>query len=241
MVGSERVFIRGVKRVLSQWKKAVKLGVMLALAMTPGMAIKKSKSNLQISKSGTASKKLPYRSGISRGTYQDFLEALGEKESSGDYSRVSRHGYLGKYQMGEKALIEAGFYIDDGSHTNDWDGEWTEAARNVEIYSQDAFLNDPEAQEQAVRRLAERNWTMIRSMHLHIYNGRSINGTTLTVSGMLAGAHLVGVGGLRKFILEGVDVADGNGMRISGYIEELGGYETPFDAPILLAQAEIQN
>ncbi len=231
---------RGVKRVLAQWKKLIKLSVMVALALSPGMAVKKPKAGLQAGKAGAASKKSSYRAGVNRGSYQDFLEALGNRESGGDYSRVNRHGYLGKYQMGEKALIEAGFYVDDGSHANDWDGKWTTAAAgDVEVYSQTAFLNDPEAQELAVRRLAARNWDMIRAMHLHLYNGRNVGGVTLTVSGMLAGAHLVGIGGLRKFILDGEDVADGNGMRVTDYIAALGGYETPFDAPILLAQAEL--
>lgn len=48
-------------------------------------------------------------------TYDDFFEALGQKESSGNYASINKkHGYLGKYQMGEAALIDSGYYKRDG-------------------------------------------------------------------------------------------------------------------------------
>jgi hypothetical protein len=37
------------------------------------------------------------------GTYTNFLNALGQRESSGNYHAVNQLGYLGKYQMGEGA------------------------------------------------------------------------------------------------------------------------------------------
>lgn len=51
-------------------------------------------------------------------TYNDFLYILGERESGGyaklgftsQYLVVNKPGFLGKYQMGEQALDEAGYY-----------------------------------------------------------------------------------------------------------------------------------
>ena len=39
-----------------------------------------------------------------------YLETLGKKESSGNYLAKNTRGYLGKYQMGEEAMVDAGYY-----------------------------------------------------------------------------------------------------------------------------------
>lgn len=57
--------------------------------------------------------------------YQDYLAALARRESGGQpdpYRAVNRAGYLGKYQMGELALIDAGFYKRDRTNSNDFRG-----------------------------------------------------------------------------------------------------------------------
>ena len=43
-------------------------------------------------------------------TLQDFLNDLGARESGGNYKAFNRYGYAGKYQMGEAALIDCGYY-----------------------------------------------------------------------------------------------------------------------------------
>lgn len=51
-------------------------------------------------------------------TYQDFRDQIAEKETSyltrpdpqNSYTTVNQFGYVGKYQMGESALIDAGYY-----------------------------------------------------------------------------------------------------------------------------------
>ena len=37
----------------------------------------------------------------------------------------NKYGYAGKYQMGEMAMIDAGYYIKKGSFNNDWSGIFT--------------------------------------------------------------------------------------------------------------------
>ena len=60
-------------------------------------------------------------------SYADFLNALGQRESSGNYQAVNSVGYLGKYQVGEAALIDAGYYTDGDTdpYNNLWNGAWT--------------------------------------------------------------------------------------------------------------------
>lgn len=43
-------------------------------------------------------------------TLEQFLNDLGERESGGNYRAFNRYGYAGKYQMGEAALVDAGYY-----------------------------------------------------------------------------------------------------------------------------------
>ena len=81
----------------------------------------------------------------------DFLQDLRQRESSGDYKAKNSAGYIGKYQMGEMAMADAGYYkknvqtLDD--YNNDWTGEFT---GNDGIYRVDDFLNNPAAQENAM-------------------------------------------------------------------------------------------
>ena len=53
------------------------------------------------------------------------------------------------------------------------------------------------------------------------YEGKNY---TITTSGLIAGAHLVGQGAVRKFIVDGEIYKDGNGTPITKYIGELGGF-----------------
>ena len=62
-------------------------------------------------------------------TVDEFYKDLGMRESGGNYGAENRLGYLGKYQMGEQALVEAGYYKKDvksyKDYNNDWKGTFT--------------------------------------------------------------------------------------------------------------------
>ena len=168
-------------------------------------------------------------------TYQDYLATLAKRESGGQadpYQAVNKHGYLGKYQMGKLALIDAGFYQKDGSSNNDFhDHKWT---GKHGVHSREDFLNSPEAQEAAIRSYNRAQWGHIRNKGLDAHLGRQYgDGPTLTPSGLLAGAHLVGVGNLAKYLnSEGKVVPrDGNKVPITRYIEAMAGYDVPVSRP----------
>ena len=165
-----------------------------------------------------------------RNSYDNFFEALGMRESSGNYAAIqAKYHYLGKYQMGEGALIDTGYYTDDGKKNNNkfLDQFWT---GKDGVYSQKEFLKNHLAQENAVREYAYLHWVEIKNKNLDLYIGRIVHGHLLTISGILAGAHILGVGGLEAFIKHGVVREDGNQVRIVAYIDQFAGYKTPFQA-----------
>lgn len=160
--------------------------------------------------------------------FQDFLNALGQKESSGSYTTVNRANYLGKYQFGEAALTDAGFYKTDSTpKTNDWQSKsWT---GKMGITSKAAFLASPAAQEAAIQTLMDKQHTYIKDILQ--YDGQTLNGVALTVSGMLAGAHLVGWSKVVDFVkggCTGTPPVDGNKTSVVEYITKFGGYDTPW-------------
>ena len=158
----------------------------------------------------------------------EFGERMGILESNGNYTIVNSFGYLGKYQMGECALMDAGLYSGDasGCRDQDWAGSWTGI---YGVHSVDSYLTTADAQDYAFHRFTSANWAEIRSRGLDRYIGMNINGTLITAAGLLAGAHLGGVGGVEAFLLSGglEDRGDAYGSHISHYINMFNGIEVP--------------
>ena len=72
----------------------------------------------------------------------EFLDALAKMESGGNYKAFNKYGYAGKYQMGEMAMIDVGYYIKKGNFNNDWSGFFT---GKDGVYSITDFLNNAQA------------------------------------------------------------------------------------------------
>jgi hypothetical protein len=165
-------------------------------------------------------------------TYVDYLDALGRRESSNDYSAENQYGYLGRYQFGEAALGSCQLFRGDhlGSKKNDWVGTWLDEAASFDVSSKDDFLASHPIQEFAIRRFNELQWASIIRLGLTKYIGKTVGGIMITRSGMLGGAHLVGPGRLKRFLLSnGGDVpVDGNGTEITEYISLFSSFEVPF-------------
>ena len=155
--------------------------------------------------------------GPKSGGYTEFLEALGYRESSNNYSAVNRFGYMGRYQMGGSALKEAGFKNEDGA--------WTELAHSYGIYDSDDFLASPEGQDAAVARYHAKVCKYIRAYKLDRYIGSTYCGVTVTRSGLLASCHLVGIGSMKKALASGTHAYDGNKTPASEYMERFGGFD----------------
>ena len=149
------------------------------------------------------------------GGYDDFLDALGFRESTDNYALVNRYGYMGRYQMGGLALEEAGFRDADG---------WTELAHSYGIYDQTDFLNCPEGQDAAVKAYHEVVCSYIRYYGLDFYIGTEYCGVEVTRSGLLASCHLVGIGSMMLALSSGEPAYDGNHTPASEYMELFAGY-----------------
>ena len=157
----------------------------------------------------------------------DFLIALAKRESGGDQTCVNYAGYLGLFQMGGRALADAGFYkLGPSPDENAWDGVFSERARFADVVSTDTYLSHAGAQELAVRAYHNVQWNRITRLGLSSKVGSVIAGVTLTKSGMIAGSHLVGIGGLMIFVrTNGQQIPiDGSGTPITEYLSLFGSF-----------------
>ena len=165
----------------------------------------------------------------------EFLEALFEREAGGNHQVENRYGYIGKYQFGEDALVDTGYYRPDGSLNRihgrfkyDWVGSWT--GKNGAT-SKEIFLSSPEIQDHAAK-----DWVALLCKRLHAnklahHIGKRMAGTEITESGIIAAAHLKGFGNARHpgviaFLRSNgaADATDANGTPISTYMRRFAGY-----------------
>ena len=134
-------------------------------------------------------------------SHQQFLDAIGHRESSNRYDIVNSYGYMGKYQFGKSTLKGLGFKV-----------------------TQEEFLNNPELQEHAMHELLKHNHKKLRRF-IEKYDGKVVHGVLITESGILAAAHLAGQGNVRKFFRKGYEFKDGYGTKMTSYMTQFGGYD----------------
>ena len=158
-------------------------------------------------------------------TLKDFLTDLGARESGGNYRAFNRYGYVGKYQMGEMALIDCGYYKKpSGNYNNDWSGEFL---GKDGVFSIQDFLNNPCAQENAQIIFKKKQWGYLKALGAHKYLGQIINGYEITASGLLAGAHLKGAGAVISYLKSGGknNSKDAFGTSVESYIKKFANYD----------------
>ena len=129
-----------------------------------------------------------------------FLTALGHRESGNRYHVVNRFGYMGKYQFGKSTLKTLKIKV-----------------------TKEEFLNNPNLQEEAMRKLLIYNKKRLKK-YIDKFDGQVINGILITESGLLAAAHLGGAGSVKKWFRTGKIKQDGNGVKITQYMEQFSGY-----------------
>lgn len=149
---------------------------------------------------------------------RDFMSEMARLESGGiseAYQVINRYGYMGKYQFSKttlRGLVRNGYL----------------KATKKELRN---FTEDPELQERAMIALVKNNKNTLLNYDLFKYIGRDVNGITVTMSGMLASAHLLGPyavshylknGGSLKTVKIGSVVIrkyDGNGTSLEDYMK----------------------
>jgi len=132
--------------------------------------------------------------------HNEFLDALGHRESGNRYDIVNRYGYMGKYQFGKSTLKTLKIKV-----------------------SPEAFLSSPKLQEYAMQQLLIRNKRSLRK-YIEKYNGQIVHGVLVTESGLLAAAHLGGAGSVKKWFRNGTVRKDGNGVKITSYMVQFSKY-----------------
>lgn len=157
--------------------------------------------------------------------FRNFLDDLGNYESGGNYKAVNKFGYLGKYQMGEAALVDAGYYKKEKQiYNNDWHGIFLGTDN---VYSKYDFLNNPKAQENAQFVFKKKQWQYLKSVGADKYIGHTVKGIGVTASGLLAACHLKGAVEVIKFLksMGEYNSADAFGTSISKYLKLFAGYD----------------
>jgi hypothetical protein len=130
-----------------------------------------------------------------------FLDAIGFRESSNRYDIVNRWGYMGKYQFGRSTLKGLGFAV-----------------------TRKEFLSNPQLQEEAMMALLLHNKEKLQ-LYIDTFDGKTINGMLITESGILAAAHLGGQGSVKRYFKNGKVFRDGNGTKITSYMDKFSGYD----------------
>jgi len=131
-----------------------------------------------------------------------FKEILGYKESTSDYKKVNKFGFMGKYQFNLNTL------------------------KMYKIKNSKTFINNAELQERVFLINVQRNKWILRK-DIKWFVGSNINNTIITESGIIAAAHLAGPGNVKKYLRSGgkYNTKDAFGTSISKYMEYFKGYD----------------
>ncbi len=132
-------------------------------------------------------------------TYQEFKNAVKQRESSGSYTVVNKYGYMGAYQFGMSTLRSLGY-----------------------TGSKQQFLSNPSLQDQYFDKLVVSN---LKSLAPLLLQAKERFGTWITLSGLAGYAHLLGAGQAKKWITTGKDKTDANGTTGKSYAQLFSGYE----------------
>jgi LysM repeat protein len=177
---------------------------------------------------------------MSKGGIGEFLSALFQSEGGGKYQVINKYGYVGKYQFGESALSDLGYYVRDGSSPYvtkptgnkvfqyQWTGTWT---GKDGINSLEDFRNSPDKQDVAAIAWVRLLCSRAHKFGANQYEGKVISGIGITHSGIIGGAHLKGFGstkspGVMQFLKSNgaEDPKDANGTSVSDYIDKFSDY-----------------
>jgi len=159
------------------------------------------------------------------------------------YTSVNALGFVG-YQFGEPLLIDLGYYLDNTG--NLWTGDFT-GKNGVDSFATlktdiqeaiilDAFGYNLGVIESGLEAKGTSLDALIGTQRTYMdTNGQSVT-VTLTLTGILAAAHLRGAWGTLDLLNNGSASADEYGTSILKYIQQFGAYDTPSYSTLIAAQ-----
>lgn len=132
-----------------------------------------------------------------------FLKIMATRESSNRADAINQVGYIGLYQFGVTALKDVGLYPRISKYT---------FKKNPKIWP-------ASEQHKAMKKLIKKNKIYLKDYYKFV--GKKIGGVKITEAGLLAGAHLVGHGGVKKFLKSNGKIVpvDGNGTPVTEYMK----------------------
>lgn len=130
--------------------------------------------------------------------WSNYTRVISHLESSHRYDVVNQYGYLGKYQISHK-------YLGDFGYTG----------------TKKEFLSDKLGQELVMANYTYNNIRFIKKYNLNRFIGEEINGIEITLFGMMASAHLVGIKSLSEYLHSNGETIhkDGNDTSIEKYMK----------------------
>ena len=146
--------------------------------------------------------------------YFEFIHDLGQRESNNEYACENAFNFLGRWQFGRMRIYDAGYSIDNYS---------PKGMPKKKLISKKYFLENKDAIQDRIMFWHVHNLADSVNKKYSGYFGKIINGIDITFSGLVAGAHLKGLGGVKQF-LNGIDNEDALGTKISEYIGKFGNY-----------------
>lgn len=131
----------------------------------------------------------------------NFLKEMALRESSGNQSVVNKYGMMGLYQFDPNTLEFLGFCKNE-------------------------YMNSVYIQNKAMISYLKFNKKLLND-YINKYDGKYFKGVYITASGILAGAHLTGAGGVIDFFddTNRYKQYDANKVHVSDYIKEFSGYD----------------
>ncbi|MFH2031477.1 MAG: hypothetical protein ABIJ40_12825 [Bacteroidota bacterium] len=149
--------------------------------------------------------------------FYEFREAIGMRESSNNYQAVNRFGFCGRFQFGKPRLWDLGYSLDG------YKPHWYNF-RDKKPLTKFEFLNNKELQDLIFFQHVQDCIKQIKNKGLDKHICTYVNKVKVTMSGLVAGMHLGGLGSLTKWLV-GIPFRDGFGTSIQEYIEKFSDYD----------------
>jgi hypothetical protein len=156
--------------------------------------------------------------GAAAGGDDGLINALGRVESPAGPGVVNAQGYSGQFQFGKGRLADLGIYQPAPGENLKDNHQWAGAFNipgNPQVRTYGDFLNDADAQRAA--------------MHVHVADIHNVIAQTpgadrFSPDGLIAVAHLGGVGGMQKFVATNGAYNPGDNPRAPGGGTHLSDY-----------------
>lgn len=142
---------------------------------------------------------------------RQYIDTIGFRESSGDWTKINQLGYIGKYQFGGLALEDVGL---------------DKTKLNSKNFKKNPLIWSEKEQDHAMIKLLRNNVKYLGN-YLTEYTGKTINGIELTKSGLLAASHLVGAKKVKKYLKSNGKYIpkDGNNTSVEEYLKMFSGFK----------------